>query len=607
MTPSALNGTDAPQLLPFASDRDTLLPEPVSETIPFADLVTEPAGTKPPAKPAGAIGQKPSKTPIPVPPGSSESAAENSAEPTGPTEGESAAIEGQSAPDLGPWWASSWLPPASTELAPTAGSSTQETLPEAPVDVALNDASLPSAQNSTLRHAPEAKPAPSPSLAEPPSIPSENSARPAEVSGARPTPTARISQPTSSKGIALPEGFTPTAGESFAAASITPAALSSVPEMAPKAEQGGPVPTPPAFAALDTIAPRAAQEAKGASPVPPFVAPTWVSSPLELAARSTLDLLPVAAEMTAEIPLESPAARPAKVADWQPEVPLIGSSAALIRMPVQPAGQSPEPNSPGAEKPDTQTAYQDAPESAAAPLPASPASLSSRVDSAGTAAAQRVAPMRFNGQRNELAEPIESGLPARQIAFESVGRSPEAARPDVAFVPLINAQATPMPSTEPTSPAPALSQSNLVDRVAELIHTEAAVFRQVRPGNLTAVIRPDDQTEIRIHLRMDRGQVEAQASCEHGNLAALTAGWSELQTTLREHGVTLLPLAEASSPAYDAASGQSSRRDQGRHQRPEEPTWTLGLPEVLPSFISGGVPREAQGTTTGRRLFESWA
>jgi hypothetical protein len=215
----------------------------------------------------------------------------------------------------------------------------------------------------------------------------------------------------------------------------------------------------------------------------------------------------------------------------------------------------------------------------------------------------------------EIAGFREQQLPERED-FTRRGQSVEV---PAAVSPLQPSTETAMKRPEPATPegGPTSSPSlPRMDRLAELVTVEATVLRQFRPGTLTAVVRPDPHSELRIELRLHRGQVEARASLEKGDSAAFEAGWGELQETLRAQGITLQPLVEShartesqGNPATGTGLGSGSR--QGRREAgAEERMAPMGfgtLADVLQP-ASGALGSKSTLATGGtRHLLESWA
>ena len=169
----------------------------------------------------------------------------------------------------------------------------------------------------------------------------------------------------------------------------------------------------------------------------------------------------------------------------------------------------------------------------------------------------------------------------------------------------------------PKAPQPAAASAPRVDRFAELVASEATILRQFRPGVLTAVVRPDPGSELRIELRLHRGQVEARASLERGDAEAYQAAWGDLQNHLRSQGIDLQPLGSFPSTASKKEESlPGSQADAGsRDGRPSHrPAPHEGVPRMvafgnLPDLLqpSGSAPASSGVVGGTRHLLESWA
>jgi hypothetical protein len=226
--------------------------------------------------------------------------------------------------------------------------------------------------------------------------------------------------------------------------------------------------------------------------------------------------------------------------------------------------------------------------------------------------------MFHSAAQQDFAGPSQQGLPrpespARRDAGADEVLSP-AALPDPTNYPM-NTRTRESVARGPEMP----HAGPRMNRLAELVHTEATVLRQFRPGVLTAVVRPDEGSEIRLELRLVRGQVEARAHVERGDAVAFAGGWTELQQSLKAQGIVLLPLGSPvehrpagsdaasaqSAPAGQGSSGQG--REGGGHREPQG-RWPLaGLPEILQPAVSGLTGKWTGKTGGTRHLLESWA
>ena len=155
-----------------------------------------------------------------------------------------------------------------------------------------------------------------------------------------------------------------------------------------------------------------------------------------------------------------------------------------------------------------------------------------------------------------------------------------------------------------------------LDRLAELVSTEASLLRQFRPGVITAVVRPDLQSEVRIELRMQRGQVEVRATLERGDAEGFKAGWSDLQTSLQTQGIRLQPFESKSSFVETTASStlnfngdfgsQPQRQRDLESNRQLPPIGSNSLRVSSGASVSGHPGVSSRGDSS-LHLLESWA
>jgi hypothetical protein len=127
-----------------------------------------------------------------------------------------------------------------------------------------------------------------------------------------------------------------------------------------------------------------------------------------------------------------------------------------------------------------------------------------------------------------------------------------------------------------TAEAVALPQARSITRLSDQLSGEVVLLQRLRTASMTAVLRPDAGSELRVELRRRDGRVEIRATLERGDAQAIAEGWPELQQQLRTQGVHLLPLeregspdsSKASSDPADERSAHSGGR--GRNQQPAQ-------------------------------------
>jgi hypothetical protein len=149
------------------------------------------------------------------------------------------------------------------------------------------------------------------------------------------------------------------------------------------------------------------------------------------------------------------------------------------------------------------------------------------------------------------------------------------------------------------------------ERLFHLVETQAQLARENKMERVSVVLRPDEQTEIVLRLRVQDGQVQAHARCERGDFANLNSGWTDLQRSLLECGVKLDALSSGGvemtgdhtsrgSDSFGSASSFAQQR-QSQHAAETFGRETAGAPR--PGSASSA-PRPAQAS---ERLLEKWA
>ena len=316
-----------------------------------------------------------------------------------------------------------------------------------------------------------------------------------------------------------------------------------------------------------------------------------------------------------ELPVQS-----ARNLGWQP-------AAKVPSSPVEIAGSTPKPapesngevvfEAPRSKSAQTAVNERNEPPSDSSLRPRSEG-LEKRSMGLGTPDAAGGMSMAYSAIQSEFAGSGETRMPGR-AEMSRTGSAVEVAS-DLPQLPIPQE-----PSVKRFDPAPseagspATPSAPRLDRFAELISTEANILRQFRPGVLSAVVRPDAHSELRIELRLHRGQAEVRASLERGDLEAFKAGWPELQSNMLAQGIALLPLNEAPTAGLagknpePSSYGAADPRSGGRSGQRDNPQDLRG--DVAPFGFPGESSRSAaakssppSGTVGGtRHLLESWA
>lgn len=191
------------------------------------------------------------------------------------------------------------------------------------------------------------------------------------------------------------------------------------------------------------------------------------------------------------------------------------------------------------------------------------------------------------GEARRLVVSLNSGAEALQAAGKT---SPAPVRADVASA----GESLEVRATSPLA------------RVSELISREVRMFKRGGDDLVEVVLTPDAKTQISLRLQWREGQVEVQARCDFGNYSSLNSEWSQLQTSLANHGVRLSHLSERTTTGFtEFFSNPNFTQHQGRDRQSDAP---VGRSE---SFSPVATPAVKPGGTVPaprtNRLFDSWA
>jgi hypothetical protein len=96
-------------------------------------------------------------------------------------------------------------------------------------------------------------------------------------------------------------------------------------------------------------------------------------------------------------------------------------------------------------------------------------------------------------------------------------------------------------SLEGTS-ASGRTEAHLHARLVERIWSAIETFRSAGSNDWVVRIRPDQETELNLRLKMQENQLVIHAKLENGNWDALAPSWRDLQAHLANRGVQLQPL-----------------------------------------------------------------
>ena len=142
--------------------------------------------------------------------------------------------------------------------------------------------------------------------------------------------------------------------------------------------------------------------------------------------------------------------------------------------------------------------------------------------------------------------------------------------------------------------------------LATHIAEQAIHFKSSGLNSMAVVLKPDPQTEIRLEFATRDGQIEARAHVTGGDLQQLGSNWTQLQDSLAQQGIRLLPLSggEALAMGTGAQGDGAARRE--LPQTPEN-----GSPAPQPSSLP--ITASTASNLTVRQhikrlgLLDSWA
>jgi len=160
-----------------------------------------------------------------------------------------------------------------------------------------------------------------------------------------------------------------------------------------------------------------------------------------------------------------------------------------------------------------------------------------------------------------------------------------------------------------------LDPSGMVDRITNLVISEAAIVRQYKSDAMAVVLRPDADTELFVHFSQRNGQIEATIRCERGDANQLGALWSQLQESLGHQKVRLAPLQESPANQSSFNSPSGSQTGNGSNGSPRQSPDRQSMDEWSAPADSAADSRDARGRgasghsrlTTSRPGWETWA
>jgi hypothetical protein len=107
--------------------------------------------------------------------------------------------------------------------------------------------------------------------------------------------------------------------------------------------------------------------------------------------------------------------------------------------------------------------------------------------------------------------------------------------------------------------------------IAQAIRTHVQVLKGSNQEKLDVVLRPDGQTELRLHVEKINGQIMVQARCDRGDFARLESNWAAVQQSLANQGVRVESLEHGNfsqtAGQFQDSSSNFGDRSPSEHQR----------------------------------------
>jgi hypothetical protein len=166
------------------------------------------------------------------------------------------------------------------------------------------------------------------------------------------------------------------------------------------------------------------------------------------------------------------------------------------------------------------------------------------------------------------------------------------------------------------SPSPRAPGAATIELLHGQIAGEAAELRRLGADSVALLVRPDDGTEVLLHLKVREGLVEVRAQVERGDPGALAGRWAELQQALSAQGIRLARLEEpvttpsrapAEASHTEGPASQTDRDRDGQHGQRRAPESMDDLPLVgSPTESPRSRRRSGAYAGTSSILWESW-
>ncbi|MGZ8921310.1 MAG: hypothetical protein ACXW3L_10020, partial [Limisphaerales bacterium] len=156
-----------------------------------------------------------------------------------------------------------------------------------------------------------------------------------------------------------------------------------------------------------------------------------------------------------------------------------------------------------------------------------------------------------------------------------------------------------------------LSESNNVQstrptesiEIAQAIRTHVQFLKSSGQEKLDVVLRPDANTELRLHVEKVNGQILVQARCDRGDFARLDANWNAIQQTLANQGVRVESLQHGAHFQNQENRNQSPSafQQQSHSERKQEPNF------IEQKIAPPKATRSSATSSATVRGWQSWA
>lgn len=203
-------------------------------------------------------------------------------------------------------------------------------------------------------------------------------------------------------------------------------------------------------------------------------------------------------------------------------------------------------------------------------------------------------PLEAGAERTRAAEFVRPSLKALE-AMRVEFKDGAVAEGTFAFEPRFEISALPE-----VGHLPEIRTASVIDSIQQHVQ----IIRSTGQRELEVVIRPDNETELHLHIRNEGGQLFLQARCERGDHRWLESQWSSIQNSLNAQGVRVEPLEAAFRAQHHTSSGSMASDSDARRESPRGPN-DFSSEQDLPK--TSKTKRTSAGSAIRGRGWQSWA